>query len=449
MKKIFVNIGYKTISILLFMNMGCSDSSSVNKNEAPDQHRRQDRSSFNLTADSSSTDETIASLKNNMEWARCVFETVQRLGINKYPVSDPELFMDILQHDMYLADLPSVVSLLEDKLEKPVLLLPMINHVAFSVVTKHPIVSEFLCKALDRNLIPKIQGNNPALKRMVHHTYLLEALTQEMARSPQFTFEVENHLLTKREAFGIRSDFMGGVLDMYHLTGNLFEPIKTKTMDWVFAEYDKIRERGSITPEEIQARKSGTTFNILEAAIAENKKGYYLNAMTGIAMAINPPENLAVVGDNRFIDYIVSRQWVSLYETWNLAFLTGNMAHLDILYPKLLIPSVIDAAPEKYLFNRATSLWVSINIYLLASLTQKPSFEVENREELTQLWSEINYRHASEYVLSRNKVPLDRFSYYLGMTYDMLWAQLKQLLIASGVITVDEANLLSNIFAGK
>ena len=45
----------------------------------------------------------------------------------------------------------------------------------------------------------------------------------------------------------------------------------------------------------------------------------------------------------------------------------GISAHVS---SKLLIPSVIDAEPDKYLFNRALALWTSINFQYFAKLKE-------------------------------------------------------------------------------
>ena len=216
-------------------------------------------------------------------------------------------------------------------------------------------------------------------------------------------------------------------------------------MDWVFTEYQRIREQGYIADEEIAARQKGTSFNILEASIAENLHGFSDNAMAGIALAVNPPETLRIVGENAFMEYEFPPQWVSLYESWNLAFITGNIPYLHVIYPKLLIPSVINASPDDYLFNRALALWTSINFHLFAQLTQQPDYPIANAQEMAQLWGEINHESAKQFVRQTNGVELETFSYYLGMTYETLWGQLSQLLIASGVITQEEADELTDL----
>lgn len=390
--------------------------------------------------------EASASKAVNRDDAECIDTAAKKLGLNKFSHTDPKLLNEILEEDMFLADLESVRVALDDKLTKRYPLKPMISRVLNSIVEKHPPTVEFICEALNRDLIPKLgKKERKTLERIVHHTFLLEYITQAMADNWRLMVEIRHHLIAKREAFGIRSDFMGSVLDLYALTGELFEPIKTKTMDWVFSEYERIREAGTISDQEIAARQNSLKFNILEAAITENHNGYHDNAMAGIALTINPFSTVRVDEEDRFLEYEQSQEWNSLYESWNLAFITANMPHFGMLYPKLLIPSVIDADPDDYLFNRALSLWVSLNFHLFAQLNQKPDFEIPNREELSLLWSEINHKYGKELVLANQGVALENFGYLLGMTYETLWGQLKMLLIGSGVITPDEAQQLTEL----
>mmetsp|Transcript_10061 Transcript_10061/g.16702 ORF Transcript_10061/g.16702 Transcript_10061/m.16702 type:complete len:309 (+) Transcript_10061:431-1357(+) len=268
-----------------------------------------------------------------------------------------------------------------------------------------------------------------------------------MANDWEFMVEVEEHLLAKRESFGIPSDFMASVIKLHEVTGKLFGPIKTKTMDWAVSEYHKIRERGDILASEIAANQKGLKFNILEAAINENLNGYTDNAMTGIALAIIPPDSVRLVGNNSFLEYELSQEWVSLYESWNLAFITGNLPYLHVLIPKLLIPAVIDAEPNDYIFNRALSLWVSINFFLYAQLIEEEDYAIPNFGGMSQLWGEINNEFANALVSNEmGGADLSKFQPLLGiMTYAILWDQFKVLLIASDVITPEDGQHLSEL----
>jgi len=381
---------------------------------------------------------------------QCIRDVVRRLGVDEYEHTDPPLLQDILRNDMFLYDLECMKARLGEKLTKQQSLHPMIAKVRNSIDKKHPMVAEFLCKALEEDLIPEVVDSDEKdiIKRTVHHTYLLELITKEMASDRQLMMEVQSHLLAARERLGLPSDFYDFAILFSSLTGQLFEAIKTKTLDWVFQQYGVIQDRGEILPAESQARSQGLTLNILEACIAENLNGFQNNAMAGIALAINPTEEVRVVGEERFLEYELSQDWVSLYESWNLAFITGNVQYLNLLYPKLLIPSVIDAEPDKYMFSRALSLWVSGNFFLFAQITHKHEPVVPNAHVLAKLWGEINSKKANAFLLEQKGIELDDCddcAFYLGFTYADLWAQLKLYLVESGVITSEEAQKLTEL----
>ena len=76
--------------------------------------------------------------------------------------------------------------------------------------------------------------------------------------------------------------------------------------------------------------------------------------------------------------------------------------------PKLLIPSVIDAEPDKYLFNRALALWTSINFQYFAKLKGNPDVEFKNREQIAHVLGDINYKYARD-LHGKDLATLDLF----------------------------------------
>ena len=388
----------------------------------------------------------------------CVQEVMRRLSLDKFNHTDPLLLQDILLKDMYLLDveasgeiLDSVKFLLGDALtmEKP--LVPMITSVRETIENEHPMIVEFLCRALEEELIPEVKETGDeegVIARSVHHAYLLDAITMEMASDWHFMVEIKDHLLAIRETIGLPTDLMSFVCTLYALTGQLFEPIKAKTMDWIFEEKTRILERGQILPSEVDALISGLSFNILEACIAENLNGYEDNAMAGMTLYLNPAETVRMDGDKLFLEIELSLNWIKLYESWNLAFITGNVQYLNLLYPKLLIPAVINAAPRNYMFRRAVALWLSANFFLFAQALQKPDHPIPNEHALTQLWGSINREHAAELMLEWKNEPLDNYKYLLGISYDMLWDQLKHFFVSGGVMSLEDAAKLSTLLDG-
>ena len=109
------------------------------------------------------------------------------------------------------------------------------------------------------------------------------------------------------------------------------------------------------------------------------------------------------------MSYLFNDEWTDLYQTWNLAFVTGNLTDLHIIYPKLLIPSVINASSDDYLFHRALSLWPTANFVLFNKSKGIESLAFAQQEELAQLWGQINVKYAYDYVEEHNGIYLGDF----------------------------------------
>ncbi len=337
---------------------------------------------------------------------RCIDQVMDKLKINLEIQTDPQMIAAILRDDMLLDDFDTVKTLLDSKLIDPKSLRPMLEKIRTGIVDKHPAVVEFLCAVTKENLIQVSENTEYYVKRTIHNIYLLDILTKEMFDNWQFMVDLRAHFLKKREQLGINSDFIRSFIDIFKISGGLFFSAKTVTMDWVFSEYERIRRQGFIEQKDVNERKMGLTLNILEAVITDTRKEFRDNALTGVALTINPPEDIRLTGEHRALEYLLSPKWTSLYETWNLAFISGNMDNLDLLYPKLFIPQVLNAQSNEYLFNRALSLWVSINFYLFRKALNKPDLDLPGRPQIATRWGEINYKYAKEYVAQEHGVAI-------------------------------------------
>ena len=379
----------------------------------------------------------------------CLDESMERLGVSLTMLSDPELMRDILRNDMHLDQLPSGSRVFGPVLSTPLPLGPVLQEIRQAIITKQPAVAEFVCAALAENLITPLHnsGDLQAVTRIIHHIWLLDLLTREMARNTEFMLEVTAEILRIRsETYGIPVDIIGGLRMLKILNGGeMFAPLKSVTMDWVFREYARMRSAGTIGARGEQDRKDGLSLNILEASVTENIGGFNDNAMAGVALAVNPPASIKLVGPEKFIAYEVSDPWTTLYESWNLAFVTGNVSHLNLFYPKLLIPTVIGTTGDRYLFNRALALWVSINFYNFALMEQKPPLDVARTRELAELWGRINVTYAEE--LTREEMDgadLQQFSGMLDTTLEQIMEKLKGKLFS--VLSDEEAEELARLF---
>ena len=99
--------------------------------------------------------------------------------------------------------------------------------------------------------------------------------------------------------------------------------------------------------------------------------------------------------NNLFPTFTFSQNWVSLYISWNMAFLLGELDELDILFPKLLIPSLINSKSENAGGVRTVSLWLSTNNYLFRkSRNVKNVKRPSNKVEMSKVWAGINKKYA-------------------------------------------------------
>jgi hypothetical protein len=319
----------------------------------------------------------------------CIDDFMQRLGISLQMKTDPAILQSILTSDMRLDDLPEFIALLGPKLDVPQDLGPMLARIRDAVARKQPAVLEFLCTAIHSGLIPAAGPEAlPVIARTVLHAYLLEELTKAMADDPGFMETVRAHLMSKRRELGVDS-----ALGIALRTRDWFAVTKTVSIDEGMKGISDARRQGYMDPSQEASWKYGLGLNILEATTDETTHGYFDNALAGGAMILHPLRGAQVLGDNRVLEYDLSQAWTSLYETWNLAFITANVRHPNLLFPKLLIPQVIDATPGEYIFKRVLALWVSIDFYLFAEI-QGENVEIPNADALARLWGRINLGYA-------------------------------------------------------
>jgi len=87
---------------------------------------------------------------------------------------------------------------------------------------------------------------------------------------------------------------------------------------------------------------------------------------------------------------------VSLYIAWNMTFLLSNIEDLDILLPKLLIPSIINSESENFAGARTVSLWLSVNHVLFRKYNKRKVVGPKQKIKMTKAWAEINKKYAFE-----------------------------------------------------
>ena len=118
-----------------------------------------------------------------------------------------------------------------------------------------------------------------ALTRMINHMYVLDVLTNKMANDFEFMAVVRDQILKVRQGLGVPADLIGQLEFLKKVTGSMFIPVKTVTMDWVFSEYVDIRSKGELKGKQKEARAGGLKLNILEASVTEKNNGFLKNAV--------------------------------------------------------------------------------------------------------------------------------------------------------------------------
>jgi hypothetical protein len=374
----------------------------------------------------------------------CVDMVLEKLGIDLEMKTDPALLASILREDMLLDDFPPAKALFAESLAAPLPLRPMLARTRAAIVSKQPAIQEFLCAALERDLIPTVsdERSKAIISRSLHHAFLLDALAEEIVDNLSFMTAVRAHLLKKRAALGIRGDMVGALEDFKRLyRGRMFEPTKFVSADLVYTTRAMIRQRGSITEEEIKDGQASQKLNILEAAVTENAAGFGDNALVGAALSAIPPKTITLESSTTAFELDVSPEWASLFESWNLAFVTGNVTHLQIVYPVLFIPSVIGADSQDFLFHRSSALWPSTLFMQIAVLTGKPDAPVPNKHALARLLGQINLPYGEAIAREELGCHLEQLRPALNMTLGQIMESMRRALSASSLSPEEQARL--------
>lgn len=183
-------------------------------------------------------------------------------------------------------------------------------------------------------------------------------------------------------------------------------------------------------PSGVQSDDSvkNVSLNILEATWEEKKKNDGQpgdNAFAGAALIrllehIRPPHSYAFanlilpdeseVSDGetyslfpdlkvnplakRVSQFDISKEWMNLYNSWNLFFVIQNLDS-QFLPIKLLVPSVLNALPSHYMETRVLLLYLMGNLYHYNQLSIfKEEMHLPQSEMILSQWGEINKKYA-------------------------------------------------------
>ncbi len=395
-------------------------------------------------------------MQTKLQSSKIINKTLSVLDINLNMKTNPKEIKKILT-EMYLNDFKTKYSpikiFLSNAKTKPQNLKPLLENIQKGIITKHPAILEFLQKALNKKWLKPNKG----IIKTIYFSFILEALTAAMANSNTFTKEIQKHFLSKRKNYGIKnSSSIHTFWKVLKKTKSFFDAAKTISVDPVIAYYiikrdlkgkpitklhlKNLLKNKKITffqyksifksvNEDEKNSYTGLRVNISEAGITEYKKGFISNAFASHTLNENlissPPLNdfskrnifpehhngnfyNSLANNNNFTSKVkFSKEWISLYETWNLTFILGELSDPHIFFSKLLIPSVIDSKPENYMFTRVLALWLSFNFYILNKFEDKEACEnIKNKEKMVKAWGKINKKYA--YKLIKNKTSLNK-----------------------------------------
>jgi len=376
--------------------------------------------------------------------AELIFErSLKALGLEEDTKTDPRIMKAIIK-EFRLDDFKSANKqfdkIFQNVISKPQKLAPFFLDIKNGITSKHPAVIEFVELALQKNWFKPSEH----IIRSVHVIYILEILTATMCNDHDFFLEIQKHYKEKEKICGIDSrHILGSFKCALGITHNLFGTIKAFLVDpgMIYFQIQRGLSKTLFSKKELKKLyKNGTLnyieykmlwpihkyglehlhalirINIYEAGITEFENNLKANSICAHELSEdirnNPPQTLFEIKNvtpenysnefyksitktnNRFPVFKFSQGWVSLYTTWNMAFILGNVDNLDIMFPKLLIPSMINADHDNYLGARIISLWLAVNHYLFRKYDREESPEPKNKLEMAKAWGEINKKYA-------------------------------------------------------
>jgi len=375
---------------------------------------------------------------------KIIEKSIISLGLKKNLKTDPKKIREILKEmnlDDFNTNFPPMKIFLKEITTKPKNLKPMFDDIIRGIVKKQPAVVEFAELALKKKWFKKSEHIHNA----VHVTFILEAMTAAMCNSHTFFIEAQDHLKSKERLCGLDSrKICSSFKRVLNITHNLFEAIKVVSVD-PFMIYFSIRRglnKSQLDKKELKelykkgelnyleyklllpTSKKGINhllelvrINIYEAGMTEYKKGFKVNSICAYELnediKINPPDvefqkrgvfpdssknkfyKSIQTKENLYINFPFSQKWVSLYTTWNMAFILSDLNDLDIIFPMLFIPSIIDAKKENAGGVRIISLWLTTNNVLFRRYNNsKEIIGPKNKKEMSKAWGNINKKYA-------------------------------------------------------
>lgn len=384
--------------------------------------------------------------------ANTIFHAMKALGLQTDLATDVATIQALLVSmnlDDFETSYAPMATFFDSITATPQELGPLLGNIAQALAEKHPAIIEFAQLALENNWL----SQSDAITRSLHVAFILEAMTSAMCNSDTFFKEIFDHLRNKERELGIDSSHLIRTIWNHwprtgSFSGSFFATAKAVSLDPAMIYFKLRRELGSahISKAYIKGlyKKGDISYleyklllpgcrdnacycsdwlriNIYEAGITEYNNGFKANAFSAHVLSEDVKKHCRREGfksgdvlpdgdlsgfyqsilnrNNQFPSFSFKQEWVSLYLSWNMAFILGELNNLHFLFPKLLIPSVLNAKPENFLGARIISLWLSINSALFLKLEGSERLEgPSNRQEMATAWGEINRSYAQKFT---------------------------------------------------
>ena len=383
-------------------------------------------------------------VKYTKKQAELIFEnSLKAFGLDKYTKTDPQIIQSIVKEfelDDFKSTNKEFKEVFQDAISKPQKLKPLFDDIKKGIISKHPAILEFAELALKKDWFKPSRH----IIKSVHVIYVLEALTAMMCNNHKFFVEIQNHYKKKEKKYGLDTlNIISTFFNALKISPHFFDIAKPLSLDPLLIyfkiqrglsksrlsrkELRKIYQQKEINffeykllkpiqKDEVEQINKLVRINIYEAGITEYKKGFVTNAISAYVLSqdlvIDPPNTIfkekkilpeksnnpfygkITEKENLFPTITLSQEWTSLYTTWNMAFVLGNLNDLDIIFPKLLIPSLINSKSENFLGVRFISLWLTINHAIFRKAEKDELLGPENKIKMTKAWAKINKKYA-------------------------------------------------------
>lgn len=280
---------------------------------------------------------------------------------------------ELLRDEYFLGELEPLARAVDALEDEALDLVRLRRRVTSAIRTRHPAIARWLVEGFHDGLPDGIESSE--VDRFLHRIVLLEALMRLVVTRPGFVEELHAAMARNRENAGLRASGLAFARDVQRVTGGFFEGVKLLLLEIAIDGYLEWRAGGeTVRTRGLFKKNLGLDLNILEATLNELFHGFWSNARVGFRVLRGRVRRLEVRGPEQFVRQWLPDQWTRRYHSWNLAFFVGNIDNLDLLLPKLFVPSVIDAEPQDYLYLRAVSIWFMANVvvHVLAARPDRP-----------------------------------------------------------------------------